>query len=145
MTTGDYVVVNGKQYLDVGGYETINLHDQNIPFGGNETVSGACDVDCPTGYSGLIDVYDFNSANGSTGVYGPYPGVGSITGNYELFVESIGPEGVGVYNYTATYSTDSVSLVTNAAVPEPSTWALILLGLAGLGFESYRHGRRAIL
>jgi hypothetical protein len=28
--------------------------------------------------------------------------------------------------------------VTGAAVPEPSTWAMMLLGFAGLGFVGYR-------
>jgi hypothetical protein len=30
------------------------------------------------------------------------------------------------------------------AVPEPSTWALMLLGLAGLGFAGYRTSRKAV-
>ena len=29
------------------------------------------------------------------------------------------------------------------AVPEPSTWAMMLIGLAGLGFAGYRKGRKA--
>jgi len=28
------------------------------------------------------------------------------------------------------------------AVPEPSTWAMLLLGFAGLGYAGYRHGAR---
>jgi len=28
-------------------------------------------------------------------------------------------------------------------VPEPSTWALMLLGFAGLGFAGYRRSKRA--
>jgi hypothetical protein len=35
---------------------------------------------------------------------------------------------------------DSVSM--EAAVPEPSTWAMMLLGLAGLGYAGFRRGRR---
>jgi hypothetical protein len=30
-----------------------------------------------------------------------------------------------------------------SVVPEPSTWAMMLLGFAGLGFASYRHARKA--
>ena len=29
-----------------------------------------------------------------------------------------------------------------SAVPEPSTWAMMLLGFAGLGFAAFRHGRK---
>ena len=30
----------------------------------------------------------------------------------------------------------------SGAVPEPSTWAMMLLGFAGLGFASYRHAKK---
>jgi PEP-CTERM motif len=30
-----------------------------------------------------------------------------------------------------------------AAIPEPSTWAMMLLGFAGLGFAAYRKAHRA--
>jgi hypothetical protein len=29
-------------------------------------------------------------------------------------------------------------------VPEPSTWAMMLVGFAGLGFAGYRASRRAV-
>ena len=32
--------------------------------------------------------------------------------------------------------------LSGAVVPEPSTWAMMLLGFAGLGFAGYRHARR---
>jgi PEP-CTERM motif len=31
------------------------------------------------------------------------------------------------------------------AVPEPSTWAMMLIGFAGLGFAAYRGRRKAVL
>ena len=31
-----------------------------------------------------------------------------------------------------------------AAIPEPSTWAMMLLGFAGLGFAGYRKTRKAV-
>jgi PEP-CTERM motif len=33
--------------------------------------------------------------------------------------------------------------LNGALVPEPSTWAMMLLGFAGLGFAGYRHARKA--
>ena len=42
-------------------------------------------------------------------------------------------------NPTNTLSFDASLFV----VPEPSTWAMLLLGFAGLGFVGYRRTRRA--
>jgi hypothetical protein len=35
--------------------------------------------------------------------------------------------------------------VSGSVVPEPSTWALMVLGFAGLGFAGYRQARKARL
>lgn len=49
--------------------------------------------------------------------------------------------GAGV-NFTGTFS---VSGPVVAAVPEPSTWAMMILGFAGVGFVAYRRRRTAAL
>jgi hypothetical protein len=43
--------------------------------------------------------------------------------------------------------TNDSGLVTgfNASVPEPSTWALMILGLVGLGFAGYRKSKRRLV
>ena len=41
--------------------------------------------------------------------------------------------------YTAIYQFENVTV--SGAVPEPSTWTMMLLGFAGLGFAGYRRAR----
>jgi PEP-CTERM motif len=50
----------------------------------------------------------------------------------------------GVYLYTFGSGTDADSFTIKVAapVPEPSTWAMMLLGFAGLGYAGYRASRR---
>jgi hypothetical protein len=82
--------------------------------------------------------YDFNSSNsmalfdnsstilfaGWQGNYGhPMSGSGIVRGS------------TGSTNYAYTYNSfGDVTIAEVPSVPEPSTWALILLGFAGLGF-----------
>ena len=48
----------------------------------------------------------------------------------------VGPD-VGAPTFNAAFS------LSGALVPEPSTWAMMLLGFAGLGFVGYRQARKA--
>jgi hypothetical protein len=48
----------------------------------------------------------------------------------------VGPD-VGAPTFNAAFS------LSGALVPEPSTWAMMLLGFAGLGFAGYRQARKA--
>jgi PEP-CTERM motif len=47
------------------------------------------------------------------------------------------PTGGAAPTFNAAFS------LSGAAVPEPSTWAMMLLGFAGLGFAGYRRARMA--
>jgi hypothetical protein len=49
----------------------------------------------------------------------------------------IGTDIVGAGAFNASFS------LSGSPVPEPSTWAMMLLGFAGLGFAGYRHARKA--
>jgi len=44
--------------------------------------------------------------------------------------------------YGWTFSIPAVNVMSDVEVPEPSTWAMMLAGLAGLGFAGYRKTRR---
>jgi hypothetical protein len=70
-------------------------------------------------------------------------GVETSTGNLGPGADicSIGPEsycGYGGSRLTVDYS-------INSAVPEPSTWAMMILGFAGVGFLAYRRRQTAAL
>ncbi len=49
----------------------------------------------------------------------------------DIFLGTLGPFGRDVESLKGT-------ITINSAVPEPSTWAMMILGFAGLGFMAYR-------
>jgi hypothetical protein len=55
-----------------------------------------------------------------------------------------GPQTVDIlYSLTASEIGAGFGFTYNAAVPEPSSWAMMLLGFAGLGFAGYRRAATA--
>jgi hypothetical protein len=48
----------------------------------------------------------------------------------------------GSFTLFESFSTNNPGTLTFTAVPEPSTWAMMLLGFAGLAFAGYRASRR---
>jgi len=85
-----------------------------------------------TSFNGGVSVLDLDTsgiavstAAGNFHIFGdgsPFS-MGTVSGN-DIF--EIGPDGFGV------------GTLAVAAVPEPSTWAMAILGFAGLGFLAYR-------
>jgi len=104
------------------------------------------------GYAALVTVADANSPNTtdlSTTVsqaYGPAPWTlfsQTFTADSDLtllkFIDTQGAFNAGIY-------LDDVSVTPlTAAVPEPSTWAMMLLGFAGIGFMAYRRKSKSAL
>jgi hypothetical protein len=50
--------------------------------------------------------------------------------------------GVYLYTFGSGTNADTFTVEVSAPVPEPSTWAMMLIGFAGLGFAGYRASRR---
>jgi hypothetical protein len=67
---------------------------------------------------------------------------GVITGGEVDFCDS-----PSCFNITTRYAYDPVGTFTPeiAAVPEPSTWAMMFLGFAGIGFMAYRRKSKLAL
>jgi hypothetical protein len=75
---------------------------------------------------------------GQTAVVGTFTSSGDSAAAGSYFVEITGVSGGGSLRLAID---GNVTAVTDP-VPEPSTWAMMLLGFAGLGFAGYREARR---
>ena len=107
-------VLNGTQY--------------NNPFG--QSGGGAF----PVGFNG----------NSNANSWSTIAGVsldGLALGSWNVLSVSIADGGFDGSGATSA-TIDSITLPSVAAVPEPSTWAMMMLGFAGLGVLSYRRSRR---
>jgi Laminin B (Domain IV)/PEP-CTERM motif len=119
----DIKVIEGTAYFD----------DNDIMISGNgKTVTFATHIN-PVGAPGDGWV-TFNVALTSANFGSDLATVLANVSDFELRGEFIsGAEVEGL---------DNVTLMT-AGVPEPSTWAMMILGFAGLGFMGYRRRNRA--
>jgi len=64
------------------------------------------------------------------------------TGTYTVNPSNINQLVIGSYSETADFANVTLTNDQVAAVPEPSTWAMMVLGFGGLGFLAYRRKDR---
>jgi hypothetical protein len=84
--------------------------------------------------SGIDTVFDFFlSPAGNSTVQTDY--TFSVTGTGVTFNDSFFANLLGATQLDVTSASD---VTFSAAVPEPSTWAMMILGFAGVGFMAYR-------
>jgi hypothetical protein len=111
------------------------------------TVSG------PTSF-GSVGGADASSSSGSVfGLFGSFQQMilptGYISGSFISGTDQFNNTTIagldltpGTYTYTFGTGQDADSVVVNignvSAVPEPSTWAMLILGFMGIGFMAYR-------
>ena len=88
---------------------------------------------------------DFDGAGGFLDIYGLMFSIGGGT-VVDLFDNGVGAGGnyggYGVVVATADKALDYVAAGVAVTAPEPSTWAMMVLGFAGLGFAGYRSSRK---
>ena len=137
------VAADGKQYLELNT-ESLSSTSQTLATtaGGNYTLSFAYSgrPDTPGGANSLMNVYWGSTLLTPTSLVGNTGGVWqsysqnltALGSSTVLRFESIGPVSAPTYG---SYL-DNVSVM--AAVPEPETYAMMLLGLGLLGFMARR-------
>ena len=127
----------GTVTLSIGGGPAVTFtdpthvfSDQGPPGAGFEDVSSSEDI--LDTVSASFATYDLTTSIG--------PIVGSSVINDGISFPTSGGDFVLTSAGDATFT--SVASETNA-IPEPSTWAMMLIGFAGLGYAGYRRARAA--
>jgi PEP-CTERM motif len=122
-------IVGYNAYVPQSGYPY--SFDETVKFDGNP-VAVNIPFTIDISYSDTITF-----AGGTTFYYGGYQvSLDPFTGTF--------PNGNNDFNLTATVSlSDHVSNISS--IPEPSTWAMMLLGFAGLGCMAYRQKSKSAL
>jgi hypothetical protein len=137
---------NGSYFLDLTGY-----HD-NVPYGGVEQ-----SIATSVGSQYLLSFY-----LGSSSQYGIPDSIVATAGGVSGTFTSTNPTPNNAWEletllFTATSSSTLISLVGNSggeyigldnvavsAVPEPSTWSMMILGFLGVGFLAYRRKNTSV-
>lgn len=133
VTTGE--VSGANIFVVVGANPVIHLtsFSQSVDTahsGVNVMIQGGGDLD--------LDIY----TNTSNGLFPTTFAGGSVISGLDTFFLSSGS--IIFTSFGAGKLTFESSLDTIAAVPEPSTWTMLLLGFAGLGFMAYRRKSAAL-
>jgi hypothetical protein len=140
--TGEFTVDSTEQVTNMSGAisgltnQTISAVTANSSFPtASYSPDGSFiynDVYYPTGMAFDINGVLFTTAQNPGGYWNLW---GSSPGNYTLY------ESAGSYNYPI----QEIGTLSVVATPEPSTWAMLVLGFAGLGLVGRRRQRSARL
>jgi PEP-CTERM motif len=166
--TGGNVVATGSGTIDLTGLTfdfsaAVGGMGAVVPFDGIAAVGPDNVADVYTGVSGPASFGPGATTFGSSGSGDAFGVAASLLPSPVLFVpegyvsgtalsgsstfasETIASLGLapGTYVYTwAIPGSIGDSLTVNIGVPEPSTWAMMLIGFAGLGFAGYRQRKK---
>jgi hypothetical protein len=96
------------------------------------------------GYDTTLNVFVPASVDGYAGPYSGILAANSGTSDNGFFIAPIAgqadPAGTGADGQVSAYNpfVTSFAVTQVSSIPEPSTWAMMLLGFAGVGFMVYR-------
>ncbi len=110
----------------------------NIYKNGAEVAANVLGTDCAAIGGDACDVdgsyYAYNGEQGWASPYFAHWSGGASAG--DLFTIQVAALPTGF--------SDSTVAISESAVPEPATWAMMLVGFAGLGFAGYRKARPTV-
>jgi hypothetical protein len=160
-TSGGEVIF--QSFTTTGGTLTLKFdYFDNSHFGLGQSGTDIAGV----GQTARVDILSANAAafdvgsgvvqNLFIGMQGPLPGGNetalTATVPWQSVTDTVTGLAAGTYQlrfgngqccYFQEFGVDNVSL--EASVPEPSTWAMMLLGFAGIGFMAYRRKSKPVL
>ena len=162
---GSDVVATANGTLDLTGLTSQGNFGLAESVRGNIAYIGLGSVGLVTGYSGLTGPGSFGtgstfipsnafagtsfalngSAFGTPYVFVPvgYVSGSAISGTATFFGQTVASLGLIAGRYSYTSRADSVTVNVRGAVPEPSTWAMMLLGISGIGTVMRRRRKPA--
>lgn len=98
---------------------------------GYEATFSLGELDPKLGGSGAFDLIAYSQSSGDLGSDG--------------FARLVVPGDLAGGRYVSNLVSLQVLDATVSAIPEPSTWAMMILGFAGIGFIAYRRSNKAVL
>jgi hypothetical protein len=126
--------------LTVGGADLLGI--TSFISSGFPSETFTREVTLQAGHSYLLyDAMEANAnANASDGAHGSDNEVADLSNTGLLYIDA--PAGSITFLSGHDYSTNAV---TSGSVPEPSTWAMMVLGFIGIGAMAYRRESRPTL
>jgi hypothetical protein len=130
---GDFENV-GTVTVSIGGGPAVTFTDLTQVFS-NQSVS-------TVGFEDLAVDDILDSISGSFATYDLTTSIGPIVGSSEFNSGSSFPTTGGAFVLNSVGESATFTSETSA-IPEPSTWAMMLIGFAALGYAGYRRARAA--
>jgi hypothetical protein len=135
-------------YAGLGAYVSTTL-SQTVFLTAGETIKGAADFlahdHMPFDDYASVTIGGVTLFSADVGLVGDYGTTGWVPYSFTAPTS-------GSYTVAASVANAFDNMLSSelridaavAAVPEPSTWAMLMLGFAGLGFASYRASRKNV-
>jgi hypothetical protein len=131
----------GGEYPDCAGGCVTNQYSQDLSFELNKAYGAVgLYVGQATAYTLDVSFYDASSNLLGTIDVGNSNGEGGLS--FVGWASGSGVKSVSIYNpYSNEWDVSAANIYVSSGVPEPSTWAMMLLGFAGLGYAGYCRAR----